>query len=371
MSRLFDVGDALMDMGRPHVLTSRDKDLTFRDMTVTLRAGGLHGYKNLMRALGQDPDVLLRKHGFASSALDDPDAPVSLAATLSLLEDSAVESGCPDLGLRLATLQSVDVLGTLSICIRNAPTVDAAIADAGRYLFLHSPAFQTGIDHDGSWMDDCVAIRFELNLPEFAPQRQTIDCCLAHMAQVAQLLGGSAFTLHGVSLPHRPLAPEDVYRRFFRAPVRFAEPHAALHISRDFLTHAVPAANTMVRQLALESIARRIGPDARRLPDRVRQTIGHVLGASRCTKSDIGGLLGMHPRTLQRRLAEEGRTFEELRDEVFKASALRFLRETDLPIKQIAGALAFSEQSAFTRSCKRWFGMSPARLRRHDAPIDG
>lgn len=330
---------------------------------MTIRAGGLHGYKSLMRALGHDPEPLLRKHGIAPSALDDPDTPISLAANLALLEDSAAVSGCPDLGLRLATLQNDEVLGVLSVCIRNAPTVSAAIADAGQYLFLHSPAFQAGIDLDGSWLDDCAVLRFELRLPEFAPQRQAIDCCLAHMFQLGQLLGGSTFKLQGVSLPHTPLASEDVYRKFFRAPVWFAQAYAGLHVNRDFLTAAVPAANPLVRKLALESIARRASSDASKLSDRVRQTISQTLGASKCTKSDIGDLLGIHPRTLQRRLEQEGSVFEDIREEVLKAAALRFLRETDMPVKQIAGALAFSEQSAFTRSCSRWFGMPPLQVR--------
>jgi AraC-like DNA-binding protein len=96
----------------------------------------------------------------------------------------------------------------------------------------------------------------------------------------------------------------------------------------------------------------------------VRQALIRTMGAGSSKKNDIAALFRMHPRTLQRRLEDEGATFETIREDVYKNAALRFLRETDIPLKQLAGALGFSEQSALTRSCARWFGTSPSRIRR-------
>jgi AraC-like DNA-binding protein len=100
------------------------------------------------------------------------------------------------------------------------------------------------------------------------------------------------------------------------------------------------------------------------MSDRVLHALTRTMGASRSTKKDIAALFAMHPRTLQRRLEDEGVTFEAIREDVYKDATLRFLRETDIPLKQLAGALGFSEQSALTRSCARWFGTSPSRIRR-------
>jgi len=71
----------------------------------------------------------------------------------------------------------------------------------------------------------------------------------------------------------------------------------------------------------------------------------------------------MHPRTLQRQLKEEKITFEEIREEVYKNATLRYLRDTTIPLKQLAGALGFSEQSALSRACERWFNESPSKIR--------
>ena len=71
----------------------------------------------------------------------------------------------------------------------------------------------------------------------------------------------------------------------------------------------------------------------------------------------------MHPRTLHRRLAREGARFEEIKDEVRREMARSLIAQAGLSMTQIAGALGYAEQSALSRSCVRWFGDSPRRLR--------
>ncbi|MGN6724025.1 MAG: helix-turn-helix domain-containing protein, partial [Marmoricola sp.] len=51
-------------------------------------------------------------------------------------------------------------------------------------------------------------------------------------------------------------------------------------------------------------------------------------------------------------------------DDVRRAEAERYLRDTDMPLGQLAGVLGFSEQSVLSRACRRWFGASPTQVRR-------
>jgi AraC-like DNA-binding protein len=71
----------------------------------------------------------------------------------------------------------------------------------------------------------------------------------------------------------------------------------------------------------------------------------------------------MHPRTLQRRLKEEGTTFEEIKDEVRRDMAERYLSQTEMPLAQVTALLDYSEQSALGRSCRRWFHTTPRDFR--------
>jgi AraC-like DNA-binding protein len=74
-------------------------------------------------------------------------------------------------------------------------------------------------------------------------------------------------------------------------------------------------------------------------------------------------LLALHPRTLQRKLADEGTSFAAIKDEVRKQLALEYLGATRMPIGQISLMLGFPAQSALTRACRQWFGATPMALR--------
>lgn len=316
-----------------------------------------------MRQLGCDPVPLIRRYGIDPSALDQSDAIIPLRATLLLLEESAAVAGCPDLGLRLASSYKTDMLGVIALVIQNAPTIGQAITDASRYLGLHSPSFRLILEDKSSLFEDCATVRFEIRMDEFLPQRQTLDACLGHAVQSARLFNSDMFSLRAVSLPHAPVASEHTYRKFFGAPIFFEQPYAGLHVQRELLSLEQKSVNPVIRQLAVEHIANLIPVHGTLLSERVREILTKTLGAGRGTKGEIAGFLGMHPRTLQRHLDQEGMTFDTIREDVYRSAALRYLYETSVPLKQLAGALGFSEQSAFTRACKRWFGASPKELR--------
>jgi AraC-like DNA-binding protein len=71
----------------------------------------------------------------------------------------------------------------------------------------------------------------------------------------------------------------------------------------------------------------------------------------------------MHPRTLQRRLREEGHSFESLKDALRRDITLQFLKRKRMPLIHVAEALGYSEVSTLSRSCYRWFSVSPRQLR--------
>ena len=180
---------------------------------------------------------------------------------------------------------------------------------------------------------------------------------------MGQLLGGERYLLRAVTLPHAPLAPPSAYVRFFGAPVHFEQEHAGLHIARSTLEASLGAVNETLRRIAVDYLSLYFESPGQALAARVRQALRRTLGTHQGKKADVARLLGMHPRTLQRRLDAENTCFEALREEVRRETALRYLSETRIPLTQLAGILGLSEQSALARSCRRWFGTTPSRLR--------
>jgi AraC-like DNA-binding protein len=81
------------------------------------------------------------------------------------------------------------------------------------------------------------------------------------------------------------------------------------------------------------------------------------------TPEQTGKALGIHARTLQRRLRDEGTSFEKIKDDVRKQWADSLLVQPSVSLSQIALMLDYADLSAFSRSCRRWFGEAPRTYR--------
>src|SRR5262249_25587554 len=93
-----------------------------------------------------------------------------------------------------------------------------------------------------------------------------------------------------------------------------------------------------------------------------RSLVARVAGGDVRMKS-IARELGLSARTLQRRLAEEGVTFQELVDEARKQAASRYLNNSHLAIGEVSYLVGFSEPAPFYRAFRRWFGVTPEQFR--------
>ena len=328
-----------------------------------VRARGLAGYASLMRSLSIDPIALLKRHRIAPDALDDEDALISLRSVVHLLEASAAATRCPDFGLRLAQSQDISVLGPVAIAMQNSSTVGEALQFASRHLFVQSPALVFTVMRDSSLVPGSVELRMEMLLSHQPIQRQGMDLCLGDIHRILQFLARDRYELKAVALPHAPVAPLKTYARFFGAKIYAAQEHGGLHVARKTLSATLQAVNESLRQLAVDYLEANFRDPNQTVTSRVRLAIRRTLSSNQGRKTAIADLLGMHQRTLQRRLDAEKTSFDDIREEVRKQTALRYLCETRIPLTQLTSLLGLSEQSALTRSCRRWFGKTPSVVR--------
>jgi AraC-like DNA-binding protein len=330
----------------------------------SIRAGVLQGFVPFIRELGGDPDRLYRQSGLDPAALGDPESMVPLDVLALLLENAAQHHRLPTLGLRLGSRQDLSILGLLAVVVQNSGTVYEAAVSASRYLFFHSPGYELVIEDPSPHLPGCITVRFDVQLERAVPQRQLIDAYLSSTYRMAQALSPTPLHLRGVSIPHTPVGQRSVYRTHFDAPVSFEQPYAAIHLDRHLLNTRIRAIKPHLRSQAIAYLATRYPAAGQSLSERVQRTLKSTIGANRGTKAEVADLLNMHPRTLQRRLADEHATFEEIRADVYLSATRRLLLETELPLSQVAAALGYSEHSSMTRSVKRWFGVTPAQLRK-------
>jgi AraC-like DNA-binding protein len=95
----------------------------------------------------------------------------------------------------------------------------------------------------------------------------------------------------------------------------------------------------------------------------VRACVIRNLAHDRVRLASIASELGLSPRTLQRKLADSGASFQQVLDAARHALARDYLRQRGLSLVDIAFLLGYQEQSAFTHAFREWSGMNPGAWR--------
>lgn len=99
---------------------------------------------------------------------------------------------------------------------------------------------------------------------------------------------------------------------------------------------------------------------------RVRGALVDLMPLGRKGAEDVAASLGLSRSTLQRRLREEGTTYQAVLDATRRDTAIRYLTKTALSADEIAGVLAYRDANSFSRSFRRWTGQSPVAFRQSD-----
>ncbi|MFM9372999.1 AraC family transcriptional regulator [Streptomyces sp. Da 82-17] len=326
-----------------------------------IRGTSLQGYPELVSALGADPDPLLRAAGVPRRAVGDPGAFIPYRGLIAAVESGAEATGAQDFGRRLALRQGIEILGPVGLAALTAPTAVEALETMGQYFATYSPAIRATIDiRRGS---PYARYEFQIVLPRLPPHQQLLELSLSVALRIYGLILGPGFKAVSVHFPHEAVAPEGEYRDYFDCPVRFAEPFCGFRFRRAELKRHLPS-HTAVHDVVRDYLRSIAPPADAPLLTAVRTLIRRLLPTGGLTLELVAGQLSIHPRTLQRQLAAEGTSFESLVDDYRREETERCLRDTDVPLGQLAGFLGYSEQSVLSRACRRWFGASPTTYRR-------
>lgn len=344
----------------PSLLTASDPDLTLGDMSM-VRGTSLQGFVELVDELGGDPGTLLALSRVPPTAVGDHESFIDYRHAVAALEAAASATGAGDFGRQLATRQGLEILGPLGVAARTAATVGAALEAIEKYFGVYSPAMAVSVRAvPGEPLAD---LEWQVIAHRPPPYRQAAELALGVTLRVLQLLAGADFRPTSVSLAHRALTPPATYADYFGCPVRFSQPSYALRFQQPILGRRL-GEDSDVHAIARQYLSTIVVPTASNTSDSVERLIRRMLPTGGADLDVVAGHLAQHRRTLQRQLAAQGTSFAELVDQVRREDAEGYLRDTDMPLSQLAGVLGFSEQSALSRACRRWFDASPREVRR-------
>ncbi|TCJ93575.1 AraC family transcriptional regulator [Nocardia alba] len=325
-----------------------------------IRGTSLTGFRELVTECGGDPDALLRGAGIRPEDVGRFDAFFTYPAMMYAMESAAAATATPDFGLRLGTRQGIDILGPVGVAARTAPTVADALRTFEHYLAAYSPAI--GVHVEPLPGDQLAFFEFAVLIAHPPAHPQTIDLSLGVALQVFRFMLGSHYAPTVVHLPHGPLISRAEYLRYFSCTTRFDEPRAGFTLPAADLERPL-IQDDQAHRAVLTYLDTVIDRTDRTLRTSIRKLVRQLLPTGAATLPVIAAQFRLHPKSLQRRLAAEGTSFAALVDDVRREMTERYLRDTEVTLAHLARELGYAEQSVLTRSCRRWFGASPAALR--------
>jgi len=308
-----------------------------------------------------DKSALVRSMGIE---LDRPVYMISDIQYYSFFERVAtIDRNGTTLPLRVGSAMCCDDYGAFGLSWKSATTLRGSYNRAERYaqVLTSVSTYEVEATNQGAYLklhrsgERCLGMRL------------SNEATIASILTISQEV--SAEEIHPIAVYFKHAAPESIseHETYFKCPVHFHSDKDALLISNENLQKPNRLGDKSISKFFeshLETELAKLEDDTA-LDLQIRRHVTQSLIEGIPMLSDVANHFGMSGRTLQRRLAELGYSYQTLIDESRRQLAERLLRETNFSLVEIAFMTGFSEQSAFTRAFKRWAGQTPRNYRIH------
>lgn len=322
-------------------------------------------YLRMAESLGVEYGTCLAQAGIDAARLQDSNQRVPGAALERLLACLIPRSDDLFFGLHTSAFiqpASYSVLGYIAM---NCATVGEALACIPLYEKIVGDMGVTTVRPRGQ----DVQVEWRCNFANALVRRHVIENVLASWTRYTRWMSGVADESPLVVM-FEHAAPSDMaalqeYARVFNAEIRFSQPCSALIVSQRQLSFPIVQADPHLLQTLLQHATEVLGriDQHESFTLKVKNLLRLQLKDALPRKETIASQLHMTARTLQRRLSEEGTTFQELLNELRRELAQYYLEQTTLGIDEIGVRLGFAESRSFHRSFKQWTGMTPGQYR--------
>jgi AraC-like DNA-binding protein len=316
---------------------------------------------NLAAAEGMARERLVEAAGLTHVDLTDGDSRVPVSTQVGLWRLIGQGVSDPGFGVRGGASIKVRETGLLGYVMSCSATLGAALRRLVRYGRILSDAVELTLERPGR---DHVAIAQSRGaLGDGLPL--AVDYRLAVLVSACRQITGVQIVPAEIGFSYDQPASTLEHRRFFRCPLRFGQPESKVVFLERDLSLLVPKGDEALAgylsEYAEQVLRSLVTGDSIR--ERVRSAIWAALGDGRPALARVASALGMPPRTLQRRLAEEGTSLQREAEDIRRAMAMAMLRDRAISIPEVAFLLGYAEPSTLFRAFRRWTAMTPRQYR--------
>jgi len=312
-----------------------------------------------LEELGVRASAVLHRAGLPQGFIDQPRVLLKTEELFALWRAIGEVSTNPAIGLLLGTETKTERFHPIGLAALSTENFGSAVQQMARYKQLTCPEEILQQMDDDEW-----SIQFRWLLADEVEPQVLIECCFAWVLSVAR---------HGTGTRVSPLRVEFVeprqhvktIERHFGCPVVCGAPRNAIvfraaDAQRPFVTRNAELLGLLAPQFE-EELKQENGEDE--FAERVRGAIQQKLTGRRPTIEDIADALHISSRTLQRRLQEEGLSFQRVLEEARHRLARHYLNNSVLELNEAAYLLGYEDANSFVRAFRTWEGVPPARWR--------
>ena len=312
-----------------------------------------------MKESGVEPAAVLRRAGLSPGLARQPRVLLTTKELFALWRAVGEISSNPAIGLLLGTENRTQRFHPIGLVALSSENFGAAVDHMARYKQLTCPEEIRQEVDDKEW-----SIQFHWLLAYEIEPPVLIECAFAWVLSIGRLGTGMRLSPLRVELI-QPRAHVKTMERHFGCPVVWGAPRNALifragDAQRPFVTRNAELLAMLAPQFEEELKQENGGEN---FVERVRVAIQQKLTGQRPTIDDIADTLHISSRTLQRRLQDEGFSFQRVLEEARHQLARHYLNNSSLELNEAAYLLGYEDGNSFVRAFRTWEGVPPARWR--------
>lgn len=306
-------------------------------------------------------EPLLINAGLSGQMLQQPDALVPLLQAGAVFLQILQATQDHGLGLTAGSLVQPRSYQVLGYAVLSSSTLAEAIDRLIRYEKLVGKLGSTELIRVG---DQCQ-LRWHCPL-QGEWTRYLKEAAISGWVTFARSLLPDSIAPDAVYFEHAAQIPLQRYHDVLHCPVVMAADWSGVAFPAALLTTPITSADPGLRAL-MDAQAQQLLQDfdaTTNLVNEVRAQIAQRLPNGEPTLETVAQGLNLSMRTLQHRLKNNGVAFKDLVDSVRRVLVLHYLQDQRWALIDVAFLLGFSEQSAFSRAFKRWYGEAPQEYRK-------